>query len=51
VVIVTHDERIFRFADRIAHMDDGRVDRLTDRDGHPIDGASPHQGAPVEHHA
>lgn len=51
VVIVTHDERIFRFADRIAHMDDGRVDRLTDREGHPIDGTSPGGGVPVEHHA
>jgi len=27
VVVITHDERIFRFADRIAHMDDGRVTR------------------------
>jgi putative ABC transport system ATP-binding protein len=25
LVIVTHDERIFGFADRIARMDDGRV--------------------------
>lgn len=25
VVVVTHDSRIFRFADRIAEMDDGRV--------------------------
>ena len=25
LVIVTHDARIFKFADRIAHMDDGRV--------------------------
>jgi putative ABC transport system ATP-binding protein len=25
LVIVTHDARIFEFADRIAHMDDGRV--------------------------
>ena len=25
VVVVTHDSRIFEFADRIAHMDDGRI--------------------------
>jgi putative ABC transport system ATP-binding protein len=28
LVIVTHDARIFEFADRIAHMDDGRVVRV-----------------------
>ncbi len=28
LVIVTHDARIFPFADRIAHMDDGHVDRV-----------------------
>jgi len=27
VVVITHDERIFRFANRIVHMDDGRVTR------------------------
>ncbi len=25
LLIVTHDARIFRFADRVAHMDDGRI--------------------------
>jgi putative ABC transport system ATP-binding protein len=25
LIIVTHDNRIFEFADRIAHMDDGRI--------------------------
>jgi putative ABC transport system ATP-binding protein len=25
VVVVTHDSRVFDFADRIAHMDDGRI--------------------------
>jgi putative ABC transport system ATP-binding protein len=25
VVVVTHDSRVFSFADRIAHMDDGRI--------------------------
>jgi len=28
VIIVTHDARIFDFADRIAHMDDGRIVNL-----------------------
>jgi putative ABC transport system ATP-binding protein len=28
LVIVTHDARIFEFADRIAHMDDGRIQDL-----------------------
>jgi len=23
--VVTHDSRVFHFADRIAHMDDGRI--------------------------
>jgi putative ABC transport system ATP-binding protein len=27
VVVVTHDSRVFPFADRIAHMDDGRIAR------------------------
>ncbi len=28
LIIVTHDQRIFPFADRIAYMDDGRIDRI-----------------------
>ncbi|MBM3989999.1 MAG: ABC transporter ATP-binding protein [Planctomycetes bacterium] len=28
LIVVTHDSRIFSFADRIAHMDDGRVERV-----------------------
>ena len=28
LVIVTHDSRIFPFADRIAHMDDGRIQQV-----------------------
>jgi len=31
LVIVTHDARIFDFADRIAHMDDGRIQDLETR--------------------
>ena len=29
LVVVTHDARIFNFADRIAHMDDGRITDIT----------------------
>jgi putative ABC transport system ATP-binding protein len=25
VIVVTHDTRVFHFADTIAHMDDGRI--------------------------
>jgi putative ABC transport system ATP-binding protein len=28
VLVVTHDHRIFGFADRIIHMDDGRITRI-----------------------
>ena len=34
LVIVTHDQRIFPFADRIAHMDDGRIVRVEAGAGH-----------------
>ncbi len=30
LVVVTHDPRIFRFADRVAHMDDGKIVDVTD---------------------
>ncbi len=33
VVIVTHDNRVFHFGDRIAHMDDGRIIKVEDRAG------------------
>jgi putative ABC transport system ATP-binding protein len=36
LLIVTHDERIFSFADRIAHMDDGRIVGLEDPPPHPM---------------
>ncbi|MDX2199193.1 MAG: ABC transporter ATP-binding protein [Phycisphaerae bacterium] len=40
VIVVTHDNRIFEFADRIAHMDDGRILDI-ERNGHQrIPGAS-----------
>lgn len=28
VIVVTHDNRVFQFADVIAHMDDGRIERV-----------------------
>jgi putative ABC transport system ATP-binding protein len=31
VVIVTHDNRVFHFGDRIARMDDGRIVEVTER--------------------
>jgi putative ABC transport system ATP-binding protein len=31
VVIVTHDNRVFHFGDRIAHMDDGRIVEVEDK--------------------
>jgi putative ABC transport system ATP-binding protein len=31
VMVVTHDNRVFRFADAIAHMDDGRITHMEQR--------------------
>ena len=28
VIVVTHDNRVFHFADSVAHMDDGRITRI-----------------------
>jgi putative ABC transport system ATP-binding protein len=39
LVIVTHDSRIFGFADRIAKMDDGRVVKIV-KDARELEGAS-----------
>jgi putative ABC transport system ATP-binding protein len=35
VLVVTHDSRIFPFADRIAHMNDGRVEKIETQSGAP----------------
>ena len=35
VLVVTHDSRIFPFADRIAHMNDGLVDKIEINSGAP----------------
>jgi putative ABC transport system ATP-binding protein len=31
LIVVTHDPRVFEFADRIAHMDDGKIIEVTDQ--------------------
>jgi putative ABC transport system ATP-binding protein len=36
VVVVTHDNRVFDFADRMAHLDDGRVVRTESRRASPL---------------
>ncbi len=36
VVVVTHDNRVFDFGDRIAHMDDGALVKLEDRSGRAL---------------
>ncbi len=33
VVVVTHDNRVFQYGERIAHMDDGRIVRIEGRGG------------------
>ena len=35
VVVVTHDARVFEFGDRIAHMEDGQIVRVTQQT--PVD--------------
>ncbi len=35
VIVVTHDDRIFPFGDRIAHMADGRIDTVSERETEP----------------
>ncbi|MFM7130839.1 MAG: ABC transporter ATP-binding protein [bacterium] len=36
VIVVTHDNRIFPLGDRVAHMDDGRLESIFDSEGRPI---------------
>jgi putative ABC transport system ATP-binding protein len=31
IIVVTHDPRIFEFADRIARMDDGKITEIVER--------------------
>ncbi|MFO1435665.1 MAG: hypothetical protein U1F34_04650 [Gammaproteobacteria bacterium] len=42
VIVVTHDSRIFDFADVIAHMEDGRIESIH-RQGAPARSAVPNQ--------
>ncbi|MGC4005574.1 MAG: ABC transporter ATP-binding protein [Pirellulales bacterium] len=42
VVVVTHDNRIFSFGDRIAHMEDGRVDSIQTQNEHDKAHATAH---------
>jgi putative ABC transport system ATP-binding protein len=42
VVVVTHDSRVFNFADRIAHMDDGRIHKL---ETNPLETSRDREGA------
>lgn len=46
LVVVTHDQRIFEFADRIAEMDDGHIERITRGEGHRV---ATHDSAPLVH--
>jgi ABC-type lipoprotein export system ATPase subunit len=34
--VVTHDSRIYSFADRIARMNDGRIESVTDDHGRMV---------------
>lgn len=42
VIVVTHDSRVFNFGDRIIHMDDGVVSRITVGDPGSSDGHHEH---------
>lgn len=42
VIVVTHDNRVFSFGDRIIHMDDGRVTRVDTERIQPIGNAFDH---------
>lgn len=46
LVVVTHDSRIFRYADRVATMDDGRIVRLEAGTAHSPQTNAIHAGAP-----
>lgn len=47
VVVVTHDNRIFHLADRIVHIEDGRIAQPTGRDGdHPTPATGGLHGSP-----
>jgi putative ABC transport system ATP-binding protein len=35
VIVVTHDNRVFGFGDRIVHMNDGRIDQVEEKQVRP----------------
>jgi putative ABC transport system ATP-binding protein len=41
LVVVTHDSRVFRYADRIARMEDGRIVAVEERGDTTFEGATP----------
>lgn len=48
LVVVTHDQRIFEFADRIAEMDDGHIVKVTTGEGHKVAAVSAEEGGTTE---
>jgi putative ABC transport system ATP-binding protein len=36
VLIVTHDNRVFRFGDRIVHMSDGQIERVEENERNDV---------------
>jgi putative ABC transport system ATP-binding protein len=49
VIVVTHDNRVFGFGDRIVHMSDGIVVNVeTPDNSHPVTQSSAHQTAVEE---
>jgi putative ABC transport system ATP-binding protein len=36
VIVVTHDSRVYSFADRIAYMDDGKIARTETTEESPL---------------
>jgi putative ABC transport system ATP-binding protein len=48
IIVVTHDTRVFEYADSIAHMDDGRITHVTRRDGSRAASSSDVRGLVLE---
>lgn len=40
VIVVTHDNRVFQYADAIAHMDDGRIVKTESKREEPVSGTA-----------
>ncbi|HZQ46133.1 MAG TPA: ABC transporter ATP-binding protein, partial [Verrucomicrobiae bacterium] len=41
VIVVTHDNRVFKYADRMTEMEDGRVERVHESYSHYEKGGQP----------